>query len=137
MNNKLTVAKLLSSMNLKKNLENKDIKIFIQDYLHYLNSISVDDKELLKELFMLEPKHYKKIPKDIYAYMAAIIETFSKDNQIATPQWIYDSKYYLNNPWYPPEVEKYPRVKKVLSEVSPEPFRVRNLFVSENALSVC
>lgn len=137
MHNRVSVARLLYNLSLKKEVENKDVKLYIQNYLHYIESyLKENNKDSISVLFNTEPKNYKKIPISAYAYIAAMTEKITKDNEITTPKWVYNRKYYLDNPWYPPEVEKYPRLKAVLKDVSPEPFKSRNLYVSEDALKV-
>jgi hypothetical protein len=137
MKTNLTVDRLLFNLSSKKQIEYKDIKLCIQDYLHYINSVNdTSTKAEVESLFTAEPKMYSNIPKNVYAYIAAIVEKLTKDFKLYTPEWIYKKVYYLENPWFPPEIEKYEKIKEIMKKVSPEAFKSRNLFVSEDAIVV-
>lgn len=130
-----TIEDLIYKLSSMENIQYKDIKLSIQDYLHYLSS--VNDSSLINDSFKNEPKHHPNIPQNIYAYLAGIVEKVSQDLKINIPNWIYNKYYYLESDWFPPEVEKLESLKKMLKITSPEPFKNRNIYVSENAISVC
>lgn len=133
-----TVYELFEEMSSEKELKTKNIRIYIQNFLHYINNLQ-DNNEFTKiyELFIEEPKHYENIPHYVYAYFSAIIESISIEFHIKQPKWIDGDFYFLNEEWFPEEIEKFKRVKERLRECSPMPFKKRNLYVSENAISVC
>jgi hypothetical protein len=71
----------------KNGATKENIRLAIQNYLHYLNSV--------------------------------------KDRNLT-----------LSEKWFPESIKKYPKVMAVIELKSPEPFRKRNLFVSDDALVV-
>lgn len=80
-----------------------------------------------------EPIFYPEITKETYAYLAAAAEKLSNDAQIEAPPWVFQSKYFLEEPYFPFEAKGYLRV--ILLMESPNEFLVRNIFVSENVLN--
>jgi len=137
MNKKITIVRLFYEMSKANQLKDKDIKIYIQNYLHYIKRIrEKENTKLIENLFACEPKKYSKIPIDVYAYVAAFVEIITTEMGIATPLWTENKFYFLEEPWFPQEVYKYPKIMETLRELSPEAFKRRNLFVSENAISV-
>lgn len=134
MNDIITIKNLVYNLSLESNVEHKDVKLVIQNYLHYINSIK--DKDLINDSFKDEPKRHSNLPQSIYAYLAAIVEKVSSDLKLSVPNWIKDKYYYLENEWFPPEIEKLSFLKDKLKSISAEPFKSRNLYVSQNAISV-
>lgn len=130
-----TVEDLIYNLSSKDNLQYKDIKLSIQNYLHYI--YSVNDNSLINDSFKNEPKHHSNIPQSIYAYLAGVVEKVSQELKLSIPNWVYNSYYYLESDWFPPEVEKLDFLKEMLKISSPEPFKSRKIYVSENAISVC
>jgi hypothetical protein len=70
--------------------------------------------------------------RDANAYLAAVAETLSREAGLAPPDWSEKSEYFLPEPWFAGGLEN---LKVILLVESPIPFRRRNLFVSENAMS--
>lgn len=68
------------------------------------------------------------------AYLAAVAESLALEIGAAPPPWTKQDSRRLENPWFAGGARS-PRLRAVLLEESPAPFRERNLFVSENALS--
>ena len=66
------------------------------------------------------------------AYLAAIAEHLSRENRWPVPRWSRESSRYLETPWFG---MKSHGGRMILLEESPSAFRVRNIFVSANALS--
>ena len=67
------------------------------------------------------------------AYLAAVAVELSFDLAAARPAWTRKPERTLANPWF---AAKSDELRIVLLHESPAGFRERNLFVSENALSV-
>lgn len=65
------------------------------------------------------------------AIFAAVAETLALRFQLAVPAWVSGESRYLKKPWYAGNLE---RIKPILLVESPSAFRIRNLFVSANAL---
>jgi len=134
---KITVAKLFYQMNKKTDINDKCFNLFIQEYLHYIMRVRLSDNlQVIESLFASEPKRYNTIPQDVYAYMAATVEQLTIELHITAPSWINKQFYFLEEPWFPKEVLKYTKLKESLKKLSPDAFKKRNLYVSENAISV-
>ena len=70
---------------------------------------------------------------EIYdAYLAATAESLASESNFATPAWAWGEDRKLRRPWF---TLPWAGIRAVLLLESPAPFRSRNLFVSENALS--
>lgn len=66
------------------------------------------------------------------AYLAAVAEHLSRAHRWPVPAWALRPERYLALPWFG---MKSHGGRMILLAESPAAFRVRNLFVSENALS--
>ena len=66
------------------------------------------------------------------AYLAATAEWLAWRFNVQPPGWAFDEDRSLHRPWFASPLAS---VRGVLLLESPAPFRSRNLFVSENALS--
>ncbi|HTR43011.1 MAG TPA: hypothetical protein VMH87_15460 [Pseudomonadales bacterium] len=66
------------------------------------------------------------------AYLAATAEWLAWKFDLQPPSWIFDETRALRRPWF---ASPLAALRAVLLIESPAPFRSRNLFVSENALS--
>jgi hypothetical protein len=66
------------------------------------------------------------------AYLAATAEWLAWKFDFQPPAWIFSPARSLRRPWFASQLAA---LRAVLLLESPAPFRSRNLFVSENALS--
>jgi hypothetical protein len=66
------------------------------------------------------------------AYLASVAATLAHEQGWPAPAWAQGTARALATPWF---AAKTPKLKAVLLQESPPEFRVRNLFVSANALS--
>jgi hypothetical protein len=66
------------------------------------------------------------------AYLAATAEWLAWKFNFQPPQWAFDETRWLRRPWFASPLDS---MRAVLLHESPAPFRSRNLFISENALS--
>ena len=66
------------------------------------------------------------------AYLAATAEELARRFNLLLPAWTVGEDRQLHRPWFATPLAA---VRAVLLLESPPPFRARNLFVSENALS--
>jgi hypothetical protein len=66
------------------------------------------------------------------AYLAAAAEWLAWKYDLSPPSWIFDKTRALRRPWF---ASSLAALRAVLLIESPAPFRSRNLFVSENALT--
>jgi hypothetical protein len=66
------------------------------------------------------------------AYLAAAAEWLAWKFNFPPPSWVFDNTRALRRPWFASSLSA---LRAVLLIESPAPFRSRNLFVSENALS--
>lgn len=65
------------------------------------------------------------------AYLAAAAEMLAAREGLPRPHWVADSRRFLKFAWYAGGLEN---LKPILLAESPAAFRIRNLFVSANAL---
>ena len=90
----------------------------------------------IKQAIEDEPIWNENIEPAYYAYTAAVAHTFSSRYELFSPMrdniWFYNSKYFLKEPWFPQYTEG---LKDTLIAESPREFRIRNMFVSKNALN--
>ncbi|MFN3408362.1 MAG: hypothetical protein ACK45B_05170 [Limisphaerales bacterium] len=66
------------------------------------------------------------------AYLAATAEWLAMRHQFPVPGWAVSETRALRRPWF---ASPLAALRAVLLHESPAPFRARNLFVSENALT--
>jgi hypothetical protein len=66
------------------------------------------------------------------AYLAATAVALARSLGVAPPSWAWQESRKLSLPWF---AHRGPAIRATLLAESPAPFRERNLFVSENALS--
>jgi hypothetical protein len=66
------------------------------------------------------------------AYLAATAEWLAWKFDLQPPQWAFNPARSLRHPWFASQLAA---LRAVLLLESPAPFRSRNLFVSDNALS--
>jgi hypothetical protein len=102
----------------------------VRDFLHEFQAHPgrerlVDEPALLRE----------KFPEGAVAdaYLAAVAVELSADLACARPRWTCHPLRTLDLPWFAARTDE---LRIVLLHESPAGFRERNLFVSENALSV-
>lgn len=70
-------------------------------------------------------------------FLAAMTEKLFKDWELGIPpEWIEDPCRYLNRPHYTIQT-RYVDFLEKLRQISPEPFRKRNLFYTERVLDRC
>lgn len=66
------------------------------------------------------------------AYLAATAVSLARLIQSVPPAWVWNEVRKLRSPWF---ASRGRAIRATLLAESPAPFRERNLFVSENALS--
>ena len=66
------------------------------------------------------------------AYLAAVAEHLSREMRWPVPDWTLEPSRFLETPWFGMQSHGG---RMILLEESPAAFRVRNIFVSANALS--
>jgi hypothetical protein len=66
------------------------------------------------------------------AYIAAAAAWLCQVHDLPCPSWVNQKSRIMKRPWF---AAKSPNLKAILLQESPAAFRVRNLFVSANALS--
>jgi len=90
------------------------------------------------EAAALNPEPVALAPKDSKngaikdAYLAATAEWLAWRFDLPPPAWAFAASRSLHRPWFASSLAS---LRAVLLWESPAPFRSRNLFVSENALS--
>jgi hypothetical protein len=66
------------------------------------------------------------------AYLASAAALLCQEQGFSCPEWVDQPDRVFKRPWF---AAKTPNLKAILLQESPAAFRVRNLFVSANALS--
>ncbi len=66
------------------------------------------------------------------AYLASVAATLAHEQGQSAPEWASGSARALEKPFF---AARTPKLKAVLLQESPVEFRIRNIFVSANALS--
>jgi len=90
-----------------------------------------DSAALKAEPMILDPRDSRNgAVKD--AYLAATAEWLAWRFNFPAPEWAFAASRSLHRPWF---ASTLAALRAVLLWESPAPFRSRNLFVSENALS--
>lgn len=82
-----------------------------------------------------EPMSLREILNDeglADAYLAASVAWLCEKYALPQPSWLSSQNRIFSKPWF---AAKSPPMKAILLQESPAAFRVRNLFVSANALS--
>lgn len=67
------------------------------------------------------------------AFIAAAVHKLCRENGLESPSWIFNSRYFLNEPYFsndPPDA-----LRLIYLVESPPEFKMRNIFTSENTLS--
>ena len=108
----------------------EDFHNHLRDFLHAFKT-APDREKIAAEPAMLRAKFAGGEIAD--AYLAAVAVELSFDLAHSRPAWTRKPERTLQNPWF---AAKSDELRIVLLYESPAGFRERNLFVSENALSV-
>lgn len=76
----ISLADALNELSSKEKVKDADVKICIQNYLHYIKYLR-DNKNIsiLQKIFITEPLMYSNISNDVYAYVAAMVEQITKE----------------------------------------------------------
>jgi hypothetical protein len=104
-----------------------EIKYLLADFIDEFNRA-----DMVKRQQMVKKFPFKKITDKKYAaYIAAAVEELCFINNMDIPEWVFDKKYRLKEPFFVGGLES---LKAFLIAESPVSFRRRNIFVSENVL---
>lgn len=98
---------------------------------HFADFLDQFYLERRPEMLAQEPRRLKDLINDdgvADAYLAATARLIG----VFPPRWAWAEDRKLKSPWF---AHPGPNVRAMLLAESPAPFRERNLFVSENALS--
>jgi hypothetical protein len=107
----------------------RDFSYAVRDFLDRFRE--QPSSELLNE----EPRSLTGVLHDnglADAYLASVAATLAHEQGWPAPAWARGTARALTMPWF---AAKTPKLKAVLLQESPPEFRVRNIFVSANALS--
>ena len=106
----------------------EELKYLLVDFLDRFNVAKLADKEKMIQVFPFIEITDKKYA----AYIAAMVEELCFRNNLSIPDWVFDKKYSLKEPFF---VGGLDSLKAFLLVESPLSFRRRNIFVSANVLS--
>jgi hypothetical protein len=104
-----------------------EIRFLLANFIDEFNRSSIEKKQKMVKKFPFKGITDKKYA----AYIAAMVEELCFTNDIDIPEWVFDKKYSLKEPFFVGGLES---LKAFLIVESPLPFRRRNIFVSENVL---
>jgi len=104
-----------------------EIKYLLADFIDEFNRADMAKKQQMVKRFPFE----KITDKKNAAYIAAAVEELCYINNMDIPEWVFDKKYRLKEPFFVGGLES---LKAFLIAESPVSFRRRNIFVSENVL---
>jgi len=105
----------------------EEIKFILAEFIDEFNR-----SDLGKRQKMVEKFPFSDITDVKYtAYIAAMVEELCFQNKMEIPEWVWDRKYQLKEPFFVGGLES---LKAFLIAESPLPFRRRNIFVSANVL---
>lgn len=102
---------------------------------HFTDFLDQFYAERRAEMLAEEPRRLSEILNDdgvADAYLAATAVSLARLIGMVPPKWALDDSRKLKSPWF---AHSGPALRATLLAESPAPFRERNLFVSENALS--
>ena len=108
----------------------EDFHNHVRDFLHGFKAAPAREK-IATEPVLMRARFAGGELAD--AYLAAVAVELSLDLAQSRPAWTRRPERVLKNPWF---AAKSDELRVVLLHESPAGFRERNLFVSENALSV-
>jgi len=100
-------------------------------FANWLDRIS--EQGLTEPLFEEEPC-WGAISVERKAFLASSVHFLSRQHNLTPPDWCYKKEYFLEKPYFSTKFN-HEMLRWVLLLESPTEFRVRNVFVSENALS--
>lgn len=120
-----------------KSLKNSMLAVLEPDDFSYSlrNFLDRFRREPSVSLLADEPESLTSILKDdglADAYLASAAALLCQENDLPCPAWVNQKSRIMRTPWF---AAKTPNLKAILLQESPAAFRVRNLFVSANALS--
>ncbi|MCK4763912.1 MAG: hypothetical protein KAW12_17050 [Candidatus Aminicenantes bacterium] len=104
-----------------------EIKYLLADFIDEFKRADTAGKQEMVKRFPFKGIKDKKHA----AYVAAMVEELCFTNNIEIPDWVFDRKYSLREPFFVGGLEN---LKAFLLVESPVSFRRRNIFVSRNVL---
>ncbi|WP_372008509.1 hypothetical protein NBRC13296_23435 [Paenibacillus chitinolyticus] len=93
---------------------------------------AVDQQRI--EMIKDEPEAFPDVEHFYYCHVAAMTHKLANDFKLIVPEWVHKEKYILTEPHYDIFDKNNEILKKYLEDVSPYEFKIRNIFVKENAL---
>lgn len=109
----------------------KDSALLLGTFLDFFYSKETSSKEREK-LVEEEPESYSNVSQEYYASIAATVHNICEKYDVPRPEWIMKDKYFLKEPYF--GIGAKGNLRLILLLESPAHFRMRNVFVSENAL---
>jgi hypothetical protein len=102
----------------------------------FLDHVKTVDKKAIYDLIIDEPVRYENIEDWKYSYFSVIAHTLVNQYDIDVDedkQWYNHRKYILKEPYFPENFKG--KIRLILLVESPYEFRIKNMFVAENALN--
>jgi len=115
---------------INESAKGSDFNLSFREFLGFF--YSVKNKTELFELIKGEPKYYTCVPDYQYAMCAATANKLANDYDIEVPDWVWNDRYYLKQPFFGGIRKGRLRMYNML--YSPPEFKNRGLFLDENIL---
>ncbi|MEG0584941.1 MAG: hypothetical protein RR504_00915 [Christensenellaceae bacterium] len=107
----------------------EDLKILHGDFLDEFYRSNTKTQQCMIDD---EPRDFNNVDVLQYANIAATVHKLANDFKLNVPKWVFKSKYYLKEPYFPIEHWK---LRAIYAFESPSEFKHRNIFVSANTMS--
>jgi len=127
---------MLSGVGVSYKIPEKNIKFhyYYADLIDRFDwAVSIEKKLKITESFPFADDEYITGSKINSAIIAGTVEELCKRDNIRIPEWVNDEKYFLDEPLYGGDF-KGEKIRAILRAESPEGFKKRNIFFSENAI---
>lgn len=127
----METIKQIIELTAKEVNKNKNLWHYLGDFLDKFYA-QYTTKEERYELVKDEPEYYDNISEITYAFIAGAVHKICWDYWVEVPTWVMKKKYFLEKPYF--SLNAQGDLRLVLLAESPIPFRMRNIFTSENTL---
>jgi hypothetical protein len=79
------------------------------------------------------PRIPDRIPDTKFSFLASTAHKLANDYHLSVPEWVYDERSYLPDPYFGSHVKG--NLRLVYMYMSPTEFKHRNMFVDPEALT--
>lgn len=112
---------------------NQDIRHFEIHVGNFLDEFYRCDRKTRTRMVEREPQHGEKLAPHMLPFLAGMVHKLCNDYGVDCPTWVHKEKYILKEPYFP--LNATGNLRQLLIEESPEEFRTRNIFTTDNCLT--